>query len=174
MSDYRIYVACLAAYNAGHLHGEWIDVNPSEGTDALYAEIRNVLSSSPQPDAEEWAIHDYELGGCRISEYESLENVIDTVELLEEHNDDTLVSGVMNYYCDLDEAKQALEERYQGKYDSLEQWAEEFLHDTGDFAKIPENLRFYFDYEKYARDCDMGGDITTIDTDDGVAVFWSH
>ena len=23
----RIYVACLAAYNAGYLHGAWIDAN---------------------------------------------------------------------------------------------------------------------------------------------------
>ena len=25
----RIYVACLAAYNAGRLHGRWIDANQS-------------------------------------------------------------------------------------------------------------------------------------------------
>lgn len=48
----RIYVACLAADNNGYLHGEWIDVN--QDSDSLYADIKNILTSSPIPDAEEW------------------------------------------------------------------------------------------------------------------------
>jgi len=30
----RIYVACLAAYNGGHLHGEWINAN--QDVDSLH------------------------------------------------------------------------------------------------------------------------------------------
>ena len=41
----RIYVACLAAYNNGYLHGEWIDAN--QDTDDLHAEIKKILASSP-------------------------------------------------------------------------------------------------------------------------------
>jgi hypothetical protein len=29
-TETRIYVACLAAYNAGYLHGEWIDVTDTD------------------------------------------------------------------------------------------------------------------------------------------------
>ena len=54
----RIYVACLAAYNNGQLHGAWIDADQS--ADAIHEEIRAMLASSPTPGAEEWAIHDYE------------------------------------------------------------------------------------------------------------------
>lgn len=51
----RIYVACLAAYNSGRLHGAWIDA--SQDVDDIWNELKQVLASSPVPDAEEWAIH---------------------------------------------------------------------------------------------------------------------
>ena len=45
----RIYVACLAAYNNGILHGAWI-----EATEAwsMWEATRNMLAKSPIPDAE--------------------------------------------------------------------------------------------------------------------------
>ena len=47
----RIYIACLAAYNSGILHGEWIEI---EGDiDETWNRIRSVLASSPIEDAEE-------------------------------------------------------------------------------------------------------------------------
>ncbi|MDT9165744.1 antirestriction protein ArdA, partial [Escherichia coli] len=54
----RIYVACLAAYNNGILHGAWIDAAREPW--AIYDDIRRMLRASPITDAEEWAIHDYE------------------------------------------------------------------------------------------------------------------
>lgn len=37
----RIYVACLAAYNSGHLHGEWINADQDE--EDIFADINDVL-----------------------------------------------------------------------------------------------------------------------------------
>ncbi len=48
----RIYVACLASYNAGILHGEWIDA--SDDPEEMQASIDAMLSRSRQPDAEDW------------------------------------------------------------------------------------------------------------------------
>ena len=50
----RIYVACLAAYNNGCLHGRWIDATTP---DEIMDEVRAMLAASPLPGAEEWAIH---------------------------------------------------------------------------------------------------------------------
>ena len=69
----RIYVACLAAYNNGILHGAWI-----EATEAwsMWEATRDMLAKSPIPDAEEWAIHDHEgFASIRINEYDSFERV---------------------------------------------------------------------------------------------------
>ena len=50
----RIYVACLAAYNSGCLHGRWIEATTP---DEIWEQVRAMLADSPEPDAEEWAIH---------------------------------------------------------------------------------------------------------------------
>ncbi|MBX9790018.1 MAG: antirestriction protein ArdA [Pirellulales bacterium] len=69
-----IYVACLAAYNAGMLHGKWIPA--AQDADSLREEVNAILKESPVPLAEEWAIHDYEgFGDIRIDEYHSLSEV---------------------------------------------------------------------------------------------------
>ena len=53
-----IFVACLAAYNDGHLHGAWIDA--TQDPLQIHEEIQEMLDESPVEDAEEWAIHDKE------------------------------------------------------------------------------------------------------------------
>jgi len=50
----RIYVACLAAYNSGRLHGRWIDA--AQDAEDIKAQIAEMLKESPEPGAEEWAI----------------------------------------------------------------------------------------------------------------------
>jgi len=54
--EYRIYVASLSDYNAGRLHGAWIDA--TQDADEIEAEVQEMLAASPEPIAEEWAIHD--------------------------------------------------------------------------------------------------------------------
>ena len=46
LSERRIYVACLAAYNSGHLHGQWIDADQS--ADDIQEEVNAMLASSPK------------------------------------------------------------------------------------------------------------------------------
>ena len=48
----RIYVACLASYNAGILHGEWVDVEGDEdgNIDDLWASVAHMLRESPEPN----------------------------------------------------------------------------------------------------------------------------
>src|SRR5688572_9380760 len=68
-NEIRIYVADLAAYNAGHLHGVWIDA--TQDVEDIQAQIDAMLKSSPVADAEEYAIHDYEgFDGYNLGEYE--------------------------------------------------------------------------------------------------------
>lgn len=46
----RIYVACLAAYNAGKLHGAWIDVQGKDADEIAQEVIARVLLTSPEPN----------------------------------------------------------------------------------------------------------------------------
>lgn len=47
----------------------------------------------------------------------------------------------------IDQARDA----FAGRADSPEDWAAEWLEETGEIAEIPERLRGYFDYAAYAR-----------------------
>lgn len=142
----KIYVACLASYNNGILHGEWI--NADQDANAIHAEIQDMLKNSPMPGAEEWAIHDYEgFEGLRLSEYESIKDVAQYAQLIEEHGE---AWALYAEYVGTDYAtKEAFEEAYQGEWDSEEDFAENLASEIMD---IPEHLQFYIDYEKFARD----------------------
>jgi antirestriction protein len=95
----KIYVACLAAYNNGYLHGAWIDVSNSTKED-IETKIYSMLAQSPCPQAEEWAIHDYEdFGGIRLSEYSGTDDVLDAVAFIDEHGE--LGAEVAAYFDDM-------------------------------------------------------------------------
>ena len=170
MTTPRIYVADLAAYNNGKLHGVWIDV--LDGIDEIWNQINTMLKASPEPLAEEYSIHDYEgFGSYRVSEYEGIAEIHAIAEFLEKHPD--FGSDLLDYCYDLDEAKRFAEENYQGCYKSLEDYAETFTEETG--ADIPEHLAPYIDYAKMGRDWELSGDIFTLETGfEEVHVFWSH
>jgi len=153
----RIYVACLASYNAGILHGEWIEIG--DDIDETWKEIRAILGNSPEPDAEEWAIHDYEgFGGLRITEYESIERIHEFAAFMEEHSDiGTLL--IAEYDGDL-EIAQGMVENYIGCYSSLADYAQELTEET---VEIPVCLQYYIDYESMARDIRCNGETLEIE-----------
>ena len=88
----RIYVACLASYNSGILHGAWFDA--SANVDDMQAAIDAVIASSPVPDAEEWAFHDYE-GFGRLHEWQCLDSIAEMVEMYEQYGQGPVVA-----YCE--------------------------------------------------------------------------
>jgi antirestriction protein len=167
-SQIRIYAACLAAYNNGTLHGAWINAN--QEPEDIRAEIDKMLSESPELGAEEWGIFDYEgFCGVSISEYESLNTVSALARFVDEYG--KLGAELYAYAGDIDEAKQIMEEQYLGEWDSIRDWATDLLEQSGQLESIPEHLRYYFDYESYARDCELSGEIFTIEIGRKVHVF---
>lgn len=132
----RIYVACLAAYNAGILHGAWIDCD--QGDDHIWQELRDMLARSPEPNAEEWAIHDFEgFGEHPLSEWESIADVARIAEAICEHGEPFLAA--LGIACDFEQAE-SLMQNYYGEYDSDESFTMELLEDTGG---LPGDLPSY-------------------------------
>jgi len=168
--EIRIYVADLSAYNGGRLHGVWI--NACDELEDIQDQINAMLKSSPEGDAEEYAIHDYEgFGACGVGEYECIEAVRAKAEFISEYPE--TAGELLNHFGgSLDDAKRAAGENYNGCYKSLADYAEEL---TGDTSEIPNHLASYIDYERMGRDMDLSGDIFTIETAyEEVHIFWSH
>ncbi len=145
----QIYVACLSSYTNGILYGEWLDA--TQDVEDIKEQIKQLLAKSPMPGAEEFAVHgDMGFGSLRIEEYESIEQIHEKALFIVEHGE--LGAEVLAYYGGyLEDAKEALEERYEGKHKSELDYAtylfdEIYLHD------IPERLQFYIDYEQFKID----------------------
>lgn len=155
----RIYVACLAAYNNGYLHGAWIDA--AQEPWSIYDDVKAMLAASPIAGAEEWAIHDYEgFGEIRIEEYTSFERVSALAMFITEHGE--IGAALLDHYSgDLDEAREAMDDRYLGEHASLADYVQEQTEET---TTVPHALRYYIDYRAMARDAEMSGDLFTIST----------
>lgn len=163
----RIYVACLAAYNNGCLHGAWIDAHQDAW--AIYDGIAAMLRALPMPDAEEWAIHDYGgFEGVHLSEFAGIDRVAEIAAFIVGHGR-IGAELIAHYGGDIAEAKAAMEDRYHGVYSSLADYVQDV---TEECTAIPEPLRFYIDWERLARDAKISGDVLTIQTaHDEVHVF---
>jgi antirestriction protein len=168
----QIYVASLADYNAGRLHGSWIDatLEPEDIEEA----IQGMLTASPEPGAEEYAIHDTDEFGCiHIDEFMDIASV------------SRLARGLARYGCafghwadyvdhDPDELNR-FDETYRGRWNTLADYASDLLDDLGvaeDIERgVPQWVRPYvrIDLEMLGRD--LATDCYVVDDGDGVWVF---
>lgn len=173
-SSAQIYVADLAAYNAGYLHGSWIALADVEfDPEQVHAAIQQILELSPVRQLgeipEEWAIHDYEgFGPIKIEEYASIDKVCELAETLDalESNGEGVAFSIfldkveyLDSFDSLDDAVEAFRDAYRGSQ-SLKDYAYEYLEesilpviDKG----IRETIETYFDYEAFARDMSYDG-----------------
>ena len=136
--------------------------SPASRASALRASI---------PDAEEWAIDDYEgYEGARLEEYSGIEKAHALALFIVERG--TLGAKLLEHFGgDLDEAEAAFED-YACEHRSLADFTREITEET---MEIPERLANYIDYDAIARDMELNGDVFTVELGfDEVHVFWSR
>lgn len=166
----RVYVASLSDYNAGRLHGQWIDA--AQEPEEIHADIASMLSESRESGAEEWAIHDFEgFGPLRLSEYESPEYVTAVARGIVEHGQAFAAWAAL-----VDGDRQSLggfSDSYLGEWESVEAYAESMLDDLGIEEEldrvVPAWVRPYvqLDTEAFARDIVLGGDVSSAESPSG-------
>jgi antirestriction protein len=150
MSELRIYVACLAAYNNGILYGRWVDA--TQDAEDIRDEITAMLAASPIPGAEEYAIHDYDgFGPLNLGEYESIDRIAEIAQGIEEHGE------AFSAYLSNDPTADTFDDDYAGTWDSEEEYAQDFVDSVGGWAgaEIPAELEPYLDWDMITRDLMM-------------------
>ncbi|MBP7052158.1 MAG: antirestriction protein ArdA [Phycisphaerae bacterium] len=172
----RIYVASLADYNAGRLHGRWIDAD--QPIEVIRDEIAAMLAESKEPIAEEYAIHDCEFfGSLSLSEYEDIECVAQVAFEITQHG--PVFASLVSYLggvSEVEEARRYMEEGYRGEWDSLTDYAQELTEDCyGHVLKdLPDFIKYNIDYESIAHDMELNGDVFTFECERKVHVFDAH
>jgi len=138
----QIYVACLASYNAGRLHGSWI--TPADDEEKLLAQIDKILKKSPEPNAEEWAIHDYS-NFPNLGEYPSVSNIVKVREAQKKHGVNEINAFLSLYQID---DLESFEDSYSGEYESFSDYSNQLADDCFNASDT-----HYFDYDAFERDC---------------------
>ena len=177
-TERRIYVADLAAYNAGTLHGVWIDAD--QDADAIEAEVKAMLRASPEPNvevdcpncdggkepcevrrchngkvpsAEEWAIYGSEGFGQLVGEFTSFADVAALAAALREHGE--VFRLFLENGEEMPEAVERFEEAYCGEWKDEKEFAWNLLDDMGEI-KGDSLAERYFDIDAFTRDLFMG------------------
>jgi hypothetical protein len=154
----------LCVYDAQKDAEIWIDLDEHD-IDEAQAIIAEALNCE-----NDFTIYKHE--GFGEFAIESLEDAYDLHDALQcDLPDDLKTPEFFDGYRSYSSAVETLQDRYQGTYETKEDYAESFLRDTGAFDGVSKALIQYFDFESYARDLELGGDVDFVDCYDGYIVL---
>ena len=153
-----VYVGTFEKYNNGDLTGAWLDVSQYPDREAFYEACAALHADEDDP---EFMFQDFQGFPAAYHAESWLDaNLWDWLDL-----DDDEKEMVEAYHdnIDRDASIECIKEAYYGTWDSAEEWAENWLNDSGLLSEVPEALQHYIDFEAYARDARMGGDVVFVD-----------
>lgn len=151
----RIYVGTYAKYNAGSIAGAWLDLEDYSDREAFYEACAKLHANEPDP---EFMFQGYE--GFPKAFYAESHVSEELFAWLELDESDRELLDVYQTHVDQSGDIETARDAYAGQFDSESDWASSFLEDTGGLEGVPEHLQYYIDFEAYARDAQLGGDMT--------------
>lgn len=150
----KVYVGTYGKYNDGSLQGEWITLDEVPNYEFFCQILHAIHYDESDP---EFMFQDYEcFPECLYSESFIDEETFDKIKEYAEldDNDRSAMDAYLNLGHDFD--IEEMKEKYQGKFDSEEDFAEYIVGECYDIDTMMGNLACYFDYERFARDIFMG------------------
>lgn len=142
-----VYVGTYAKYNDGSLFGQWVDVSSFDDYDEFIDYLRRLHADEPDP---EFMVQDYENFPKSLYSETCVcsEDWFEKIKMIAESDQKEAIEAYIDYYGDFDERD--FEDRYEGAWDSEEDFAEYLVDEIG--MENIQNKDYYFDYEKFARD----------------------
>lgn len=162
----KIYVGTYRKYNEGSLKGDWLDLADYANKDDFLEACTELHSDEVDPELmfQDWE----DIPSRFISESNIDERVWEWLELSEDERE--VVTAYMEDIDHMASISTAME-CYEGSHDSPEDWARDFWDQTGMVSEVPEFAQNYIDYEQYARDAQLGGDMTFVENGGKVRAF---
>lgn len=153
-----VYFASLADYNAGRLHGRWVDLGQMTSTEDIHREIQSMLDKSEEPFAEEWAIHDYQnFHHLSLSEHLSLERLFIIAERSYEYG--AVYLAFLDYHGISEGLQIDFQDEYRGTYKTRGEYVQEMAEISG--RQINREslgwLYHHIDWESAWQHLDSGG-----------------
>lgn len=155
LNEVHIYVGTYKKYNEGNIFGKWITLGDFENIENFYQECRELHSDEESPEFMFQDIECPKILEKYITEYSISKDIFSIAEALE-GKDIEMIEAFISLGFDLTtENIINAEERFCGQFDNFTDLAEHFVNELGLLDEMPENLKIYFDYEKYGKDLDM-------------------
>ena len=163
----QIYITDLAAYNAGHLIGEFISLPKDENE--LMEDINRILGKGERIcksfPHEEIFISDYEWEDIEIFKIEEFNDIQLLNKKLFFLQNEVAKEDFIKVNFLLDHGLASSIEDSVEKIDNLifypsitmVEFAEEFVENNFDLDKVPEIIRYHIDYKGIARDLKIDG-----------------
>ena len=162
----KIYVSTYQKYTTGTTKGEWLDLSHYASKDDFLAACAELHSDESDPelmfqDCEEMPakfvgesfIDDQVWAWLELSEKER-----ETVAIyFDEVNQDATIETALG--------------EYDGEHESEQDWARDFWDHTGMLKQVPDFAHDYIDYDQFARDCRLGGDMVFVNKGRTVRAF---
>lgn len=155
MADYKLgnpslYVGTYRKYNEGSIFGMWVDLVACGDYDTFMEVCRKLHADEEDP---EFMFQDYEnFPGKWYSESGIDEDTFDKIMAyaeLDEEKQEAYEEYLASYD---DESIEAFNERYKGRFDSKEDFAEYYVNEIYNLDEMMGHLASYFDYERYAHE----------------------
>lgn len=162
-----VYVGTYHKYASGSIDGRWVNPGDYESYEDFIDALNEMHSDEPS-GMREFMFQDKEyLPDSLYSESYFSEAAFAYCKAYDEASDSDALEAYVEYFGDdFDDADDLIDkfnDSYFGEFDSDEDLAYELVEETGMLSDVPENLRYYFDYEAYARDlmitdfCEVNG-----------------
>lgn len=167
----EIYITDLAAYNNGHLIGEWVSLPMDE--DDLNFKVAEILSLGAEvcgdTEHEEIFFTDNECDYMEIGEYGNIYHLNEIAAKMERMNDHFkkmtkfLLSN--NLVSNLNEAIEEVENVIIHENATMEDIAYEYVNECYDLDSLPSIISNNIDYKSIARDMEIEGSYFEVDGD---------
>ena len=165
----KVYVSTYAKYNNGSLKGAWLELDDYTNHDEFIEACQQLHNDEDDP---ELMFQDYENFPDAYYSESSIDP--DVWEWIDLDDDDREMLEAYQTCIDANGTIEQAQDSFAGSADSFSDWADGLIDSTGMLDQIPENLRFYFDTEAYARDMKLGGDVSSDVINGTTYVFWNH
>ena len=145
-----VYVGTYHKYYCGSIFGKWLDITAFADYDEFLAVCRFLHRDEADPEfmaqdyenfPEEW----YTEGFMSREEFDKIQEF---AELDEDERE--AFEAFLDLKCDSDLSVHDFREAYCGEWDSEEEFARNIVEECGMLDNVPESLKDYFDFERYA------------------------
>jgi antirestriction protein len=141
----KAYVGTYAKYNEGNLAGAWLSLDDFSDKDDFMEAALALHKDEADPEI---MFQDFDGVPARLCSETHIDKSV--WEILSSGLDLEAVEAYCSIFGEFD--ADDFQDRYQGKWQTMKEFAENFVEDTGMLSGVDECIARYFDYESFARD----------------------